>query len=101
MQCQIDGLSELPAKARGALFGLTVGVKDLFDTADLPTAYGSDVYQDHCPMADAAAVAGLCAEGAVIIGKTVSAAFRTLNNSSLGTQDDCHGVRLSVAVPTP
>ena len=39
MQCQIDGLSERPAKARGALFGLTVGVKDLFDTADSPTAY--------------------------------------------------------------
>ncbi len=75
MQCQIDGLSERPAKARGALFGLTVGVKDLFDTADLPTAYGSDVYQDHCPMADAAAVAGLCAKGAVIIGKTVSTEF--------------------------
>jgi Asp-tRNA(Asn)/Glu-tRNA(Gln) amidotransferase A subunit family amidase len=69
VQCQIDGLSERPAKARGALFGLTVGVKDLFDTAYLPTAYGSDVYQDHCPMADVAAVAGVCAEGAVIIGK--------------------------------
>ena len=75
VQRQIDDLSERPANARGALFGLPVGVKDLFDTADLPTAYGSEIYQGHCPMADAAAVARLRAEGAILIGKTVSTEF--------------------------
>ena len=57
---------------RGLLHGLPFGVKDLFDTFDLPTAYGSPIYQGHQPLADAAAVA-LCREaGAVLLGKTVT-----------------------------
>ena len=57
---------------RGLLHGLPLGVKDLIDTADLPTGYGTAVYTGHRPGADAAAVA-LCREaGAVIAGKTVS-----------------------------
>jgi Asp-tRNA(Asn)/Glu-tRNA(Gln) amidotransferase A subunit family amidase len=44
---------------RGVLHGLPFGVKDLFDTADMPTAYGSPIYARHQPLADAAAVA-LC-----------------------------------------
>lgn len=60
---------------RGPLHGLPLGVKDLFDTADAPTAYGSPVYAGHRPRADAAAVA-LCREaGALIAGKTVSTEF--------------------------
>ena len=60
---------------RGPLHGLPLGVKDLFDTADLPTTYGSAVYAGHRPAADAAAVA-LCREaGAVLAGKTVSTEF--------------------------
>jgi Asp-tRNA(Asn)/Glu-tRNA(Gln) amidotransferase A subunit family amidase len=55
---------------RGLLHGLPLGVKDLFDTADLPTAYGSPIYAGHRPAADAAVVA-LCREaGAVVVGKT-------------------------------
>ena len=57
---------------RGLLHGLPFGVKDLLDTADLPTAYGSPIYAGQQPRADAAAVA-LCREaGAVLLGKTVS-----------------------------
>jgi len=57
----------------GPLAGVTVGVKDIFDTADQPTEYGSPIYAGHRPRADAAAVALLRAAGAVIIGKTVTA----------------------------
>ena len=57
---------------RGLLHGLPFGVKDLFDTSDMPTAYGSPIYSGQQPLADAAAVA-LCREaGAVLIGKTVT-----------------------------
>jgi Asp-tRNA(Asn)/Glu-tRNA(Gln) amidotransferase A subunit family amidase len=57
---------------RGPLHGLPFGVKDLLDTVDMPTAYGSPIYAQHQPLADAAAVA-LCREaGAVLLGKTVT-----------------------------
>ena len=60
---------------RGALHGLPLGVKDLYDTADLPTAYGSPIYAGHRPAADASAVA-LCREaGALVVGKTVTTEF--------------------------
>lgn len=60
---------------RGPLHGLPLGVKDLMDTADMPTAYGSAVYAGHRPAADAAAVA-LCREaGALVLGKTVTTEF--------------------------
>jgi Asp-tRNA(Asn)/Glu-tRNA(Gln) amidotransferase A subunit family amidase len=57
---------------RGLLHGLPFGVKDLFDTADMPTAYGSPIYAQHQPVANAAAVALCRAAGAVLVGKTVS-----------------------------
>ena len=53
----------------GPLHGIPAGVKDLFDTQDMPTAYGSDVFSGHRPGADAAVVARLRAGGAVIPGK--------------------------------
>ena len=60
---------------RGPLHGLPLGVKDLFDTADAPTTYGSPIYAGHRPAADAAAVA-LCREaGALVLGKTVTTEF--------------------------
>jgi len=64
---------------RGPLHGLPLGVKDLFDTADLPAAYGTPLYARHQPAADAAAVA-LCREaGAVILGKTVTTELAYFN----------------------
>ena len=57
---------------RGPLHGLPLGVKDVFDTVDLPTGYGTSFYAGHRPAADAAAVALCRAAGAVIVGKTAS-----------------------------
>lgn len=63
---------------RGLLHGLPFGVKDLLDTADFPTAYGSPIYETHQPVADAAAVS-LCREaGAVLLGKTVTTELANL-----------------------
>ncbi len=60
---------------QGPLHGLPLGVKDLFDTADMPTGYGSPLYAGHRPAADAAVVA-LCRQaGAVLPGKTVTTEF--------------------------
>jgi len=60
---------------RGPLHGLPVGVKDLIDSADMPTAYGSPVYAGHRPRADAACVALARAAGALVMGKTVTTEF--------------------------
>ena len=45
--------------AAAPLAGLPVGVKDLIDTIDMPTAYGSPIYRGHRPQADAAIVTKL------------------------------------------
>ncbi len=54
------------------LRGVPVGFKDIFDTVDFPTAYGSSIYAGHRPRSDAALVAMARRAGAVILGKTVS-----------------------------
>ncbi len=69
---ELDGL---PAEERGPLHGIPVGVKDIIDTADLPTEYGSPIYAGHRPRVDADVVARLRAAGAVVIGKTVTTEF--------------------------
>lgn len=61
--------------ARHPLAGLPVAVKDIIDTADLPTAYGSPIYAGHRPTADAAVVHRLRAAGAVPFGKTTTTEF--------------------------
>src|SRR5919202_3894659 len=61
--------------AQGPLHGVPVGIKDLIDTADMPTGYGSPIYAGHRPAWDAASVALLRAAGAVILGKTVTTEF--------------------------
>jgi len=57
------------------LYGLPVGVKDIIDTADLPTARGSPVYRDRRPTRDAACVTALRSAGGIILGKTVTTEF--------------------------
>ena len=59
------------------LAGLSVAIKDLIDTADFPTGYGSLVYRDHRPAMDAAIVAALKQAGARIVGKTTTTEFAT------------------------
>src|SRR5207248_9308092 len=63
----------------GLLHGLPIAVKDLMDTADMPTAYGSPIYANHRPAADAACVALARAAGAVVVGKTVTTEFATFH----------------------
>jgi Asp-tRNA(Asn)/Glu-tRNA(Gln) amidotransferase A subunit family amidase len=60
------------------LRGLPIGVKDIYDTADLPTQYGSSIYAGHRPKADAAMVALIRRAGGVVIGKTVTTEFASL-----------------------
>ena len=62
---------------RSPLHGVPIGIKDVIDTADMPTEYGSPIYRHHRPAADAACVAQLRELGAVILGKTVSTEFAT------------------------
>jgi Asp-tRNA(Asn)/Glu-tRNA(Gln) amidotransferase A subunit family amidase len=54
----------------GPLHGLPVGIKDVLLTRDMPTRYNCDLYVDHAPQIDAAAVAILRRAGAVLMGKT-------------------------------
>ena len=61
----------------GPLHGVPVGVKDIFDTHDMPTAYGSPIYAGHRPRTDSAPVALTRGAGGTIMGKTVTAEFAT------------------------
>lgn len=60
---------------RGPLHGLPIAVKDNIDTADVPTSYGSPIYEGHCPAIDAACVALLKDAGAFVLGKTALTEF--------------------------
>jgi amidase len=78
------------ASPTGALHGIPVGIKDVIDTVDMPTAYGSPIYEGHRPAADAAAVGAIRDAGGIILGKTVTCEFagglpsRTRNPRDLG-----------------
>lgn len=57
------------------LGGVAIGIKDIIDTADMPTAYGSEAYLGYRPARDAAVIEKLRAAGAVLMGKTVTTEF--------------------------
>jgi Asp-tRNA(Asn)/Glu-tRNA(Gln) amidotransferase A subunit family amidase len=59
------------------LHGVPVGLKDIIDTADQPTSYGSPAWIGHRPQRDAESVRRLRAAGAVIMGKTTTTEFAT------------------------
>lgn len=65
----------LDAQEVGSLAGLPVGVKDVIDTADMPTGYGSEAYVGRRPFWDAPCVTQTKAAGGLILGKTVSTEF--------------------------
>lgn len=71
---ELDRLDPAEA-ARLPLLGVPVAIKDIFDTAELPTEYGSPIYRGHQPSADAAMVTLLRAAGAVVVGKSKTAEF--------------------------
>jgi Asp-tRNA(Asn)/Glu-tRNA(Gln) amidotransferase A subunit family amidase len=70
--------AEDPRLASTPLRGLPVAFKDIFDTADFPTQYGSPIYKGHRPCADATAVALTRRAGGNIIGKTATTEFASL-----------------------
>jgi len=70
--------ADAPELASLPLRGLPVAFKDIFDTADLPTQYGSPIYAGHRPAADATAVVLTRQAGGVMIGKTVTTEFASL-----------------------
>jgi Asp-tRNA(Asn)/Glu-tRNA(Gln) amidotransferase A subunit family amidase len=65
----------LEGKPIGPLHGVPIGIKDIFDTADMPTECGSVLYAGRTPSRDATVVSMLRAAGAVIMGKTVTTEF--------------------------
>ncbi len=70
---RVELMGDLPLK------GVPIGIKDIFDTADMPTTYGSAIYEGHFPERDAELVARLRSAGALIAGKTVSTEFAYTN----------------------
>jgi Asp-tRNA(Asn)/Glu-tRNA(Gln) amidotransferase A subunit family amidase len=70
---QARALDRMPR--RSPLHGVPFGIKDIIDTADLPTEYNSPIYRGHRPKADAACVALLRRAGCLILGKTVTTEF--------------------------
>ena len=64
---------------RAPLYGVPVGFKDVIDTADVPTAYGSDIYPGFQPDVDAACVALIREAGGIVLGKTVTTEFAFVN----------------------
>lgn len=63
------------SQTSGPLHGVPIGIKDIIETVDMPTTYGSPIYLNNRPSSDAACVALLKQSGAVIMGKTVSTEF--------------------------
>src|SRR5258706_9425339 len=61
----------------GALHGVPVGLKDIIDTADMPTENGSVLHAGRTPSRDAAVTERLRAAGAILMGKTVTTEFAT------------------------
>ena len=68
-------------RALGPLHGVPIGLKDIIDTADMPTEFGSLAFKGHQPKQDAIIVSKLREAGAVILGKTVTTPFAFMDPS--------------------
>ena len=92
--CAADGLKDKPLR------GLPVALKDIFDTADMPTEYGSPIYAGHRPSADAALVSLIRRAGGIAIGKTVTTEFAHLDPGKTRNphNPDAHAGRLVVGL---
>jgi Asp-tRNA(Asn)/Glu-tRNA(Gln) amidotransferase A subunit family amidase len=71
-------LAAAPHVAAAPLRGLPLAFKDIYDTADFPTQYGSPIYAGYRPRADATAVVLARRAGGIVIGKTVTTEFASL-----------------------
>ena len=74
-QAEAADLHRQKGKALGPLHGVPLGIKDIFDTGDYPTEFGSPAWAGRTPRRDATAVARLREAGAVIMGKTVTTEY--------------------------
>ena len=72
----------------GALHGIPVGIKDIFDTADLPTECGTAIHAGRRPDRDATVVSLLRQAGAVIMGKTVTTEFAFMHPAGTSNPHD-------------
>jgi Asp-tRNA(Asn)/Glu-tRNA(Gln) amidotransferase A subunit family amidase len=70
------------------LRGLPVGVKDIFDTVDFPTEFGTPIYKGNQPRSDAALVALIRRAGGIVLGKMVTTEFAFLNPSKTHNPHD-------------
>jgi Asp-tRNA(Asn)/Glu-tRNA(Gln) amidotransferase A subunit family amidase len=70
-----SGMRYRAGRALGPVDGMPVGIKDLIETYDMPTEFGSELFRGHQPMTDAATVRALRLGGAVLVGKTVTVCF--------------------------
>ena len=64
-----------PPTAGGPLSGIPFGAKDIIETQNLVTEYGSPLYKGHVASQDAAIIREVRGRGAVLLGKTVTTAF--------------------------
>jgi Asp-tRNA(Asn)/Glu-tRNA(Gln) amidotransferase A subunit family amidase len=71
-QARAADRAQQAGRALGLLHGIPVGVKDIFDTKDMPTEDGTVLHAGRQPMEDATAVVRLREAGAIILGKTVT-----------------------------
>src|SRR5580700_438348 len=67
-----------PRLSSSQLRGLPIGAKDIYDTAEFPTQYGSPIYAGYRPRADATAVVMARHAGGIGIGKTVTTEFASM-----------------------
>lgn len=74
-QAEAADLHRMKGLPTGPLHGVPVGIKDIFDTADMPTEFGSPIWAGRAPRQDAFAVSRLRADGAIILGKTVTTEY--------------------------
>ena len=74
---QAEAMDDLRRRGRpiGTLHGVPVGIKDIFETKDMPTGLGSSVHEGREGDSDAALIEKLRSAGAVILGKTVTTPF--------------------------
>ncbi|MEZ5851816.1 MAG: amidase [Hyphomicrobiaceae bacterium] len=68
-------------RALGTLHGLPVGIKDIIDTADMPTEHNCAIFKGRQPDKDAACVSAIRAAGGIIMGKTVTTELANTNPS--------------------
>lgn len=81
---QADKLDEIRRHGDpvGQLHGIPVGIKDIYDTVDFPTCYGSEIHNNRQPEKDCTVVEKLKEAGAVIMGKTVTTEFAFMHPST-------------------